>query len=55
MGGEIKGFKQATKEQLSVFTKQYHALQKKEEFLRRLQSKQGKGTSYQDAWEDFLD
>ena len=32
----------------------YSVLQEKEIFLRRLQNKQGKGTAYEQGWEEYL-
>lgn len=46
---EIKqGFSQYTKEDKTKMFKTYESLMKKEEFLRTLMNKQGKGTAYQE-------
>ncbi len=57
---KLKDF--ATKEGFSKFTsddklkmaKIYDSLIKKEFFLRRLQNKQGKGTAYEESWDDYI-
>ena len=48
-----KGFGVDTKEDIEKKSLQYVVLQRKEEFLRKLMNKQGKGTAYdeEDDWE----
>ncbi len=49
-----QGFSNPSTEDKVKITKTYHSLLKKEFFLRRLQNKQGKGTAYEQGWEDYL-
>ena len=48
------GFKGLTREQEVLKYKQYLLLTEKELFLRRLMSKQGKGTKFREAAEDYM-
>ena len=50
-----EGFKKIPKELIKKKSNQYKELMEKEIFLRRLQNKQGKGTSYKDNSSDYLD
>jgi hypothetical protein len=49
------GFKKIDNKSQIAKLKQYNKLIEKEIFLRRLQNKQGKGTSYEDNASDYLD
>ena len=50
-----EGFTQFSKGDKQNMSKIYEVLMKKEFFLRRLQNKQGKGTAYQESWDDYID
>lgn len=53
--GAINGFKKMTALDKQEMSRQYQLLRKKEEFLHRIQNKQGKGTAYNDGSEDDWD
>lgn len=48
------GFKQFTKSDKENMVGIYDVLMKKEFFLRRLQNKQGKGTAYEESWDEYI-
>lgn len=48
-------FDGSTEKLLTKKTQQYKVLMDKEIFLRRLQNKQGKGTKYREAADDYMD
>jgi hypothetical protein len=48
------GFKQFTTKDKENMSKIYDVLMKKEFFLRRLQNKQGKGTAYEESWDEYI-
>ncbi len=50
-----KGFATYNEDEKIAMNKLYYLLMKKEIFLRRLQNKQGKGTAYEQSWDDYLD
>ncbi len=50
----IKGFKQFSSGDKSTMSEIYNVLLKKEFFLRRLQNKQGKGTAYEESWDEYI-
>lgn len=52
---EVRGFDKINKECIIKLNKQKSVLLKKALFLRRLQNRQGKGTAYHDADEDYMD
>ena len=54
-GIESKGFNKVDKEYLNKLNRLKSILIRKALFLRRLQNKQGKGTAYHDADEDYMD
>lgn len=54
-GIEAHGFKKIDNDIIIKLNKQKAILLKKALFLRRLQNKQGKGTAYHDADEDYMD
>ncbi|KKL64869.1 hypothetical protein LCGC14_2160640, partial [marine sediment metagenome] len=49
-----KGFSEYSKEDKDVMINIYEAIQEKEIFLRRLMNKQGKGTAYEESWDDYI-
>lgn len=55
IGNEKNGFEKYSKEEIQKLTKQYNVLLKKQSFLQRLINKQGKGTAYRDAADDYMD
>lgn len=53
-GNYSKGFENITKAQEVLKNRQYLLLMEKELFLRRLMSRQGKGTKFREAADDYL-
>ena len=49
-----KGFSEYSKKDKDVMINIYEAVQEKEIFLRRLMNKQGKGTAYEESWDDYI-
>ncbi len=49
-----KGFSEYSKEDKDIMINIYEAIQEKEIFLRRLMNKQGKGTAYEESWDDYI-
>ncbi len=49
-----KGFDTFNDKDRKKMSEIYSVLQEKEIFLRRLQNKQGKGTAYEQGWEEYL-
>ena len=52
--GKKEGFSQLSEDDKSKMSKAYDSLMKKEAFLRRLMNKQGKGTAYEESWDDYI-
>ena len=48
------GFDTYNKEDKTKMGEMYKAIQKKEIFLRRLMNKQGKGTAYEEGWDEYI-
>lgn len=49
-----KGFDEYTKKDKEEMLNVHEEIQKKEIFLRRLMNKQGKGTAYEESWDDYI-
>lgn len=52
IGSSVSGFKERSKEDNERIGQQYLTLKKKETFIRRVQNMTGKGSAYEDPYED---
>jgi len=50
----LKGFDKHSEDQKTNMKKTYEVILNKEIFLRKLMNKQGKGTAYEDSWDEYI-